>query len=157
MKTAKKSRPVKRRPRPAAVPACVPAPLDPPPVPREPPGPPGMDREFIRCLDSLLRAFRMKAGEVCSRNRMQAVCARTVARLQTSFPGFDPSALLPATAAGVFDMVEAILDEAPWWGRPVLRREMVRLLAELYNSSFDALREHGLLERVEQLYLTVKE
>ncbi|HEX9006709.1 MAG TPA: hypothetical protein VF889_05415, partial [Bacteroidota bacterium] len=101
--------------------------------------------------------FRMKAGEVWSRARLNAVCARAVTRLQTNFPGFDPAALAPDTAAAVFDLMEMILDETPWWHRRTLRQEALNLLAELYNTSYDGLRAHAALERVEQLYLSIKE
>ncbi len=149
MKSRKKHRPAKRRP--GSVPAPVPAIVPPPAEPSDP------DREFVCSLDSLFRSFRMKACEVWSRARLSAVCARTVTRLQTNFPGYDPAALTPDTAAAVFDTIEAILDEAPWWHRRALRREAMNLLAELYNKSYETLRAHSALEKVEQLYLSVKE
>ncbi len=168
MKT--KLKPTPRRPRrdarPPARPRTAALPANPlvdvlsrpaPPAGTDRPWLPDHEREFVNCLETAFRTFRMKVCEVWSRKSVNMTCARTVSRLQSRFPGFSTAHLTPETAAGVFDMIEALLNDAPWWRRPLLRRETAHLLAELYDANFKALREHGLLERVEQLYLAVKE
>ncbi len=166
MKTKRKPRPVKRGTRRPATPPAAAPPGNPlvdvltrpaPPAAEDRPWLPDHEREFVNCLETAFRTFRMKISEVWSRKSVNLACARTVARLQSRFPGFSTAHLTPETAAGVFDMIEALLASAPWWRRPLLRRETAHLLAELYDANFKALRDHGLLERVEQLYLAVKE
>jgi|GEM_PF-1892491 hypothetical protein len=110
---------------------------------------------FVRLYQRLFRSFRQQVFE-CYGDRNESVITKAEKKINFLTPEFDLGSLNDETAVIVLDLVEAIVDDAPFFKRSKLRTAALTLVADLYNKQYDVLEQHGVIDKVEQFYYRLK-
>jgi hypothetical protein len=111
--------------------------------------------DYIKLFERMFRSFRQQMFD-CYGDRSEAVIAEAERKVRFLTPEFDLRFLNNETAIVMLDLVETIVDDAPFFKRSRLRDAALTLVADLYNKHYELLENHRAIERVEQCYFRLK-
>jgi hypothetical protein len=111
--------------------------------------------DYVRLFERMFRSFRQQMFD-CYGDRSEAVIAEAERKVRFLTPEFDLRFLNNETAILTLDLVETIVDDAPFFKRSRLRDAALTLVADLYNKHYELLENHRAIERVEQCYFRLK-
>ncbi len=146
---------------PAPSPESGPGDSAPESIPQTPPTsvaetpPPVDDTTYIRLFERLFRSFRQQLFDSYG-DKTESVIAESESRVRFLTPEFDLRSLDAETAIVVLDLVQSIIDLAPFFRRGKLKEAAVTLIADLYNKQYELLEQRRAIERVEQFYYKLK-
>lgn len=113
------------------------------------------DGNYIRQFQRLFRSFRQQAFE-CFGPRCETIAAEAERQVRFLSPEFDMNNLCADTAASILDVIEAMIERAPFLKRSRLRTAALTLVADLYNKQYDLLEAYNAIDKVEQHYYRLK-
>lgn len=112
-------------------------------------------QKYIRIFQRLFRSFRQQAFE-CFGPRCDAVIAQAEQQVRLLDPELDMERLDESTAILVLDVVDGIINRAPFLKKSKLRAAAQILISDLYNKHYDLLEQHNVIDKVEQNYYQLK-
>ena len=104
----------------------------------------------------LFRSFRKKAVD-CLGSRWEDALRSAAERVRFLAPEFQADALTSQTAPQMLDLILDVVASAPFLKRSRLREAALLLIADIYDRHYDLLESRGLVDRVEQAYLRLKQ
>jgi len=113
------------------------------------------DASYIRLFERLFRSFRQQLFDSYG-DKTESVISDSESRVRFLSPEFDLRSLDVDTAIAVLDLIESIIDTAPFFKRGKLKEAAVTLVADLYNKQYEVLEQRRAIERVEQFYYKLK-
>ena len=113
------------------------------------------DPEFVRLFERMLRSFRQLAFE-CFGAKLDTVIGRAIKTIRLFNPGFDPSALTPATAPLVINLIDEVVRQASLLKRQKIKNGALTLIADVYEKNFEVLEKNGAIDEVELFYYKLK-
>ena len=111
--------------------------------------------EYVRAFERLFRSFRRQVFEYLG-EKYEGVIAVAEKKVRILSPEFDCHALTEEAAPATLELVEEIVNGAPFMKRSKLRRAAIALLSDLYNKQNNLLEQHRTIDRVEQVYYRLK-
>lgn len=107
--------------------------------------------DFINLFNRMYVAFRESVPDRLQQ-RLRSALAETSRGISELHPGFDPEKLTVDTAPLILDLMEEVIARLSYFRRKPLRSFVLRMVTDLYNSSYDLLAHHGAAEKVERFY-----
>ncbi|HUI64989.1 MAG TPA: hypothetical protein VL126_09100 [Bacteroidota bacterium] len=111
--------------------------------------------EFIKLFARIFMAFRESVPDRLQ-GRLRAALTEVTGGIAELHPGFDPQNLTADSAPLVLDLMESLIDRLSYFRRKPLRAFVLRMVADLYNSSYEILARHGAAEKVERFYARLR-
>jgi hypothetical protein len=84
------------------------------------------------------------------------VIAQAEQQVRLLDPELDMERLDESTAILILDVVDGIINRAPFLKKSKLRAAAQILISDLYNKHYDLLEEHNVIDKVEQNYYQLK-
>ena len=122
---------------------------------RAPEDPKPDGEEFIKLFRRIFQAFRESVPDRLQ-ERLRVTLTEVTRAVAELHPGFDPENLSAECAPLILDAMEMLIDRLSYFRRKPMRNFVLRMVADLYNSSYEILARHGASERVERFYARLR-
>lgn len=122
-----------------------------------PDSPEGENRpsDYLLLFERLYRSFRQKTFESFG-DKFDRVISRAEEKVRLVAPEFDGANLKEETVPSLFDLMEEVINGAPFFKKSKLRQAAATLLSDLYNRHYDLIEQHKGIDALEQVYYRLK-